>query len=195
MDSADHRALRSQGPVRFPPGPPTSASTYSDAERTATLIVELRRAMRRANVGVGGFGQVTNAAGRPEPGSSVRVRTPSQLEVLRYLGSHPGAGTNAIATALRLSPNTVSALCSLLVKEGAIRRERDPRDGRAAQFFLHAGLQSNRGQKLDRRVEVLDTALDMLDDEQRQSIRAALPALEQLVESLERIATAPRSGD
>lgn len=166
-----------------------------DVERIAALIVELRRALRRANVRFTAPSPATGSGERSATGSatpaSARVRTPAQLEVLRFLGSHPGVGTNAIASALRLSPNTVSALCSALAKDGAIRRERDPEDGRAVRFFLDAESRSRREEKIDRRVEVLDIALGTLDEPERETVLRALPALEQLAEALDCIATTP----
>lgn len=141
-----------------------------DAEVLASVIVELRRALRRAN-------------GRSQAPS--KRRTESQAEVLRYLGSHPGTGTNTIAAALRLSPNTVSAVCSALVREGALSRQRDPADGRAARFYVTDDLAQLRAEKHDRRADVLTQALAAMEPADQAVLTAALPVLATLIRELD----------
>src|SRR5699024_8645606 len=108
------------------------APSRPDPARLAAIIVEMRRALRRslrpADQDEAGTGRAAPAP--PSPPS------PLEAEVVRFVAAHPGAGTSAIARALRLRPNTVSGLCSTLVRSGVLRREQDPRDRRAARFQL-----------------------------------------------------------
>src|SRR5262249_45033333 len=65
-------------------------------------------------------------SGFPAPALSA-----SQIELLVAVRSRPGVGVGELAAALRLAPNTVSAIVGRLVDAGLLRREPDPNDARA----------------------------------------------------------------
>lgn len=157
------------------------APSRPDPERLAATIVEMRRALRRslrpADAGATGPERAT-----PDPGAEP---SPLEAEVVRYVAGHPGAGTSAIARALRLRPNTVSGLCSALVRSGVLRREQDPRDRRAARFQLTDEAAARRHRRMASRGDRLQRALDALGDDDARAIAAALPALERLIDALE----------
>lgn len=155
-----------------------------DPERLAAIIIEMRRALRRAS---------TPAAQQAEPLARSRTDdagddsplSPLETEVVRYVAAHPDAGTSQIARALRLRPNTISGLCSGLVRRGSLRREQDPRDRRAARFRLTDEAAAGRERRMSSRGARLQDALALLDDEDALAIAGALPALERLIDALE----------
>ena len=171
-----------------------------EIERLAAVIVELRRTMRRAGARVGrgddtGAISSRDAARAPlttaEPGRQ-RALTGSEQEVLRFVASRPGVGTSGIAAALRLRANTVSGVCSRLVRAGHLERRTDPDDSRAAQFYPTEATLHRRAEKAGRRAGYLAPALDRLPESDRTAIATALPALERLVAELDALAARDR---
>lgn len=163
-----------------------------DAEWMGALIVELRRALRRANERTQGsptIGDPKTVGTATGNHAERRPHTHSEQEVLRYIAAHPGVGTNSIAAALRLSSNTVSSLLSSLVNEGAVRREIDSRDRRKARFLLDEGQEIIRAVKTDRRSASVSLAMQRMDPQARSDLHAALPALAQLVARLDEVGT------
>lgn len=110
---------------------------------------------------------------------------------MRYLATHPGEGTSALARALRLRANTVSGVCSALVRDGLLRREADPADGRAVRFYLSEEVAAQRERKMTHRSSRLSSALERLEAGQREQIAAAMPALEDLVDLLDQASAPP----
>lgn len=142
----------------------------ADSARLATVIVEIRRVMRRKSAA--------------EHGKD--ARSPAEREVLRYLGSNPGAGTAQIAAALRLRANTISGIVSGLTRAGLLTRTQAPHDARASRFYLGVDAEAQRLARWEGRSDVLDGALVELDAADRAAIAAAIPALERLAEGLAR---------
>ncbi len=60
----------------------------------------------------------------------------SQMELIRFVGNHPGCHLQDIAEGLDLTSATVSVGIRRLVEEGWIERNPDPQDGRAACLHL-----------------------------------------------------------
>lgn len=147
-----------------------------DSERLAAVIVEMRRTLRRV------------AVPPPEgPRAGPSPLSGAEQEVMRFLHSHPGSGTSAIAAGLRLRANTVSGVCGQLVRSGYLERTRDPVDGRAARFLPTEAARRRRGMRNERRGETLTRALAHLTGQERQSILDAVPALERLTVALDQL--------
>src|SRR5699024_12498610 len=98
-----------------------------DPHRVATLIVELRRSLRRS-AGSSVADAATPQRGRPSAGprsgsahgsgaTSPRL-TRAEEEGLRYVAADPWRGTSAIATALRLRAKSDSAAGSARSRDG-----------------------------------------------------------------------------
>lgn len=172
----------------------------SDIERLAAVIAELRRTLRRAGAQAERRGQAGPATSEGDPqvprspaGPGRRTAlTGSELEVLRFVASHPGVGTNGIASALRLRANTVSGVCGQLIRAGHLERRTDPGDGRAAQFYPTEATIHRRAEKTGRRAEHLASALERLPTTDHTAINAALPALERLVAELDALSVLDR---
>jgi DNA-binding MarR family transcriptional regulator len=104
----------------------------------------------------------------------------SQVELLRLVESAPGIGVSAAAAQLRLAGNSVSTLVNQLTEAGLLRRERDPADRRSAQLFLTDAAAARLKAWRAARVSLLASALDALDEDERQALAAAVPALARL---------------
>ncbi|WP_448852202.1 MarR family winged helix-turn-helix transcriptional regulator [Corynebacterium sp. 335C] len=153
--------------------------TDDDAVRMSRLIVELRRLQRRPAPETPADGAADGRGTAPAPKLSM-----SGKEVLGYVHEHPGAGTSAIAEALRLAPNTVSGIVSALVRDGYLERTPDERDRRAARLRLTPEAAARRSARWGRRAGTVGRAFELLDDGDRAALRAALPALEALRDAM-----------
>ena len=151
-----------------------------DAERLAAVVVELRRTLRRASSSELAPGGVAEDGLREK-----KTLSDSEQEVMRYVVAHPGVGTRAIAAGLRLRANTVSGVCSALVKAGLLVRNAHPDDARVAQFFPVDEVLQRRKMKMEKRGGRLRDALSGLNSADRQLIADALPAFERLSQQLD----------
>lgn len=151
-----------------------------DVERLAAIVVELRRTLRRANSQESGSGKSDEARLREKAALS-----DAEQEVMRFVVTHPGVGTRSIAAALRLRANTVSGVCSGLVKAGLMVRTPHPDDARVAQFFPVDEVVQKRKMKMAKRGGRLRDALLGLSSADRKLIAHAVPALERLSQQLD----------
>ncbi len=144
---------------------------YADelASGLHAVIVPLRRVLRRA----------------------VRRRAPvpplptAQIELLRVVEERPGIGVREAAAALQLAANSVSTLVNQLVLGGLLERTRDEGDRRNAHLWLTPSASARFEMWRDQRLEVLRSALGDLSPEEAERVRAALPALQRMMASIE----------
>ena len=156
-----------------------------DAERElADAVARLRRAMRRA-------------ARSADPGHRLSV---AQLELLSAVAEYPGSRPGQIARHLRLAPNSVTTLVNGLSALGLVTRTSNPEDRRTVELSLtqdgeqavHRWHATNAG--------ILRTSFEDLHPGWQQLISAALPALWELISSIDRQvdqrsrATSPTAG-
>ncbi len=136
----------------------------------AAAVTRLRRALRRATR-------------RSLPFEALPH---NQIDLLRLAGERPGVSVAAAAAALSLAPNTVSTLVNELSRAGLLERLADHADRRVARLSpTAAGLERMVAWR-DRRAEMLAVALGDLAARDRETLEAALPALERLIDALER---------
>jgi DNA-binding MarR family transcriptional regulator len=109
----------------------------------------------------------------------------AQIELLRVVETQPGIGVGEAASALHLAPNTVSTLVGELVALGLLARRPDPEDRRAARLELTAAAHERIRRFRDERDRLLAAALAELDADDVAALRASLPALERLLDTLE----------
>jgi DNA-binding MarR family transcriptional regulator len=142
-----------------------------DRERElADAVARLRRAMRRA-------------ARSADPDNRLSV---AQLELLSAVAEHPGARPGQIARHLHLAPNSVTTLVNALSALGLITRTSNPDDRRTVELSLtpdgeqavHRWQATNAG--------ILRASFDDLHPGWQQLITAALPALWELISSIDR---------
>lgn len=140
----------------------------AEAKALTEVVTRLRRALR----------------------TSIRIDYPweslpmAQVELLLALDEHGPARVGELATALRLAPNTVSGLVQVLVENGLVTRAPDLSDRRVAVVAVTAAGHlklDDWGRAHERRI---DEALDRLTPTDRETVRAALPALAHLVDHL-----------
>jgi DNA-binding MarR family transcriptional regulator len=110
----------------------------------------------------------------------------SELEVMRLLVRRPGLSVNDVAAALRLQPANVSATIRTLEARGLVERRRDPTDGRVVRLTPTPDALAHRRDQEAAWSEALDRALAALPRASEKRLRAAAPALRELVAELAR---------
>lgn len=110
----------------------------------------------------------------------------SELDVLRFVVSRPGASVSEVARGLRLQTSNVSTTVRALVERGLIERQPDPRDHRRS--LLRSSPLADEHRRLLGRAwsRSIAGALAELADDDVAAVRAAVPALTRLAESLRR---------
>jgi DNA-binding MarR family transcriptional regulator len=102
--------------------------------------------------------------------------------VLRRLEDAP-ARISELAAAEAVAQPSMTALVGRLEERGLVARTRDPDDRRAVRVVLtHAG-EELLGATRRARAALLAERLERLDDADRETLRAALPALDRLLDS------------
>jgi DNA-binding MarR family transcriptional regulator len=110
----------------------------------------------------------------------------NQIDLLRLAGDRPGVSVAAAAAALSLAPNTVSTLVNELCSAGLLARGADDADRRVARLSPTVAGHARMAAWRDRRAVALAGALGVVAAGDREALRAALPALERLIDALER---------
>jgi DNA-binding MarR family transcriptional regulator len=110
----------------------------------------------------------------------------SELDVLRFVVARPGASVSEVARGLRLQTSNVSTTVRALVGRGLIVRHPDPRDHRRS--LLRSSPLADEHRRLLGRAwsRSIAGALGELGPDDAAVIRAAVPALTRLAESLRR---------
>ena len=123
-------------------------------------------------------------ATKPPEGEKAR-RPQAQVELLQLVSAQPGVSVREAAEALRMQPNNVSSLVSILVRDGFLLRVADPTDRRMVRLKPTAKMRK-AGAQVDAELRRdVATALAELPAAAAKRIRSAIPALWGLVERLE----------
>ncbi|MFI5607856.1 MarR family winged helix-turn-helix transcriptional regulator [Amycolatopsis sp. NPDC051903] len=138
------------------------------AERLMSAVLGVRRVVRRR--------VRAEVSGPHLPGA--------QTELLRVVERQPGIGVAAAARELNLAGNSVSTLVNVLVEAGMLRREVDPADRRAARLEVTDAAHERMASWRKARTGLVSAALENLSEADTESIAAALPALEKLMDVL-----------
>ena len=138
----------------------------------ADVVARLRRAMRRA-------------ARNADPGTTLSV---AQLELLSALAEHPGARPSRLAQLLKLAPNSVTTMVNGLQAKGLVVRAGGSGDRRTVALELtEAGTDAvRRWQRTN--AQIVATAVANLHPAWQHLLTAALPALQELVGSIDELA-------
>jgi DNA-binding MarR family transcriptional regulator len=123
-------------------------------------------------------------ATKPPAGQQVR-RPQAQVELLQLVSDRPGVSVREAAETLRMRPNNVSSLVSILVRDGFLRRVPDPADRRLVHLTPTAKMRKASAQVDAELRHDVATALAELPAASAKRIRAAVPDLWALVERLE----------
>ncbi|MEV7283568.1 MarR family winged helix-turn-helix transcriptional regulator [Streptomyces sp. NPDC093252] len=108
----------------------------------------------------------------------------AEVELLRLATSHPGVGISEAARKLGLAGNSVSTLVNQLVRDGWLVRETDPADRRAARLLPTPAAETRLADWRRRRADVVRRQVARLDEPDREALRAALPAMRRLTDTL-----------
>ncbi|MFE2043719.1 MarR family winged helix-turn-helix transcriptional regulator [Streptomyces sp. NPDC059477] len=108
----------------------------------------------------------------------------AEVELLRLVTAHPGIRISEAAKKLGLAGNSVSTLVNQLARDGWLVRETDPADRRAALLLPTPAAETRLADWRGRRAELVRQQVSRLDDTDREALRAALPALRRLTDTL-----------
>jgi len=109
--------------------------------------------------------------------------TPTQLAALATIGKTGPMRLGDLAAAEGIAPSTLTRLVTALEDSGYVQRTADPSDARASTLAITA-----HGQQILERIRtettlMLTASLELLTAEQRSTLAAALPVLEQLADA------------
>jgi DNA-binding MarR family transcriptional regulator len=120
-----------------------------------------------------------------KPPEGQKVRPQAQVELLQLVSAQPGVSVREAAEALRMQPNNVSSLVSILVRDGFLQRVPDPADRRVVRLRPTAKMRK-AGAQIDSELQRdVAAALAELHVASAKRIRAAVPDLWKLVGRLE----------
>ena len=142
---------------------------------TATLTVDLAKVLSRIGRGL----RYHTRAAR----EALDI-TQSEGELLRLVDRRPGLRVQDAATELGIASNSVSTLVRQLTRAGLLERSADPLDGRAACLRLTASASEWVTQLGNAREQTIDRALAALDEQDRQQLEAAIPAMKRLAKAI-----------
>ncbi|MEH0416392.1 MarR family winged helix-turn-helix transcriptional regulator [Streptomyces sp. B21-083] len=117
-------------------------------------------------------------------GTSVPRLRGAEVELLRLVIGRPGIGISDAARELYLAGNSVSTLVNQLVAAGYLIRGTDPADRRAARLLPTPAAEARLREWRERRAALVRRQVSLLDDADRDALRAALPALRTLARNL-----------
>jgi DNA-binding MarR family transcriptional regulator len=110
--------------------------------------------------------------------------TQSEGELLRLVDRRPGLRVQDAATELGIASNSVSTLVRQLTRAGLLERSADPLDGRAACLRLTPSASEWVTQLGNAREQTIERALASLDEQDRQQLEAAIPAMKHLAKAI-----------
>lgn len=109
----------------------------------------------------------------------------AQRELLKLVDEHPGVTVGGAAELLQVADNTVSTLVRQLVTAGYMQKVRDPINRRVVHLELLPPAYERFARFRDTRADVLLRAFSALDEDSKQAISRAVPALRELAEKLD----------
>jgi DNA-binding MarR family transcriptional regulator len=116
--------------------------------------------------------------------SAVGELTSAQASALARLAANEPTSTSALAGAERVRPQSMAATVAVLAKQGLVRREDDPGDGRRQLIFLTAaGSEYAQGARASREEWLTRTLAERLTEAELAVVNEALVLLERIVES------------
>jgi DNA-binding MarR family transcriptional regulator len=121
---------------------------------------------------------------RPTPAAVAAGLTPTRISVLLTIVREESIRLSDLAAAEGINPTQLSRAIAHLVETGAVERASDEGDRRAAWVRPTAAGRRLAERIRRERTDALNLALEELDPSERRRIEEALPALEQLAETL-----------
>jgi len=159
--------------VSTEPGLAVAPDTFIDVTRLRVALARLSRRLRRHEV-----------AGL----------TPTQLAALATIGKTGPMRLGDLAAAEGIAPSTLTRLVTALEDSGYVRRCADPNDARASMLSITAQGQAALDRVSTESTLMLTASLELLTPEQRSTLAAALPVLEQIAGAPAATLTNPAAG-
>ncbi|KUM75292.1 MarR family transcriptional regulator [Streptomyces sp. ISL-22] len=153
---------------------PQHSASAQDIDHVAAVLVACLPALHRAL-----DRQVGQEFPHPKPPEA-------QLALLRYVDAHDGVTVREAAEALRMKPNNVSALVTLMTEQGMLERRQDPADKRIAHLHLTPTARQRNAEVSKVMGAHLAQALRALTEGELDALGSALGALNALAEQLHR---------
>jgi DNA-binding MarR family transcriptional regulator len=125
---------------------------------------------------------VGRIARRLRPTAAGAGKTPTTISVLFTIVREGPVRLSEVAEIEDLNPTMLSRIVGALADDGLIRRVADPADRRAAVVEATAAGRRLRQKVHKERSEALAVQYERLDQEDRDAIERALPALERLAD-------------
>jgi DNA-binding MarR family transcriptional regulator len=113
--------------------------------------------------------------------------TPTQAVVLNDIVNREQTTIAELVAFEGLNPTMLSRVVTHLVNEGLVRRIPDPNDGRSALFESTKAGAAISKRIIKARTAMVSTCFNRLQEDEAESIRQALPALEALVRELQQL--------
>lgn len=98
----------------------------------------------------------------------------TQIEMLRFVGHHPGCHLQDISEALNLTPPTISVSIRKLEDENWIERQGDPKDGRASCIYLTAKSKEALHSAIKYQIAIIKKFLEELTDQEQEILLSLL---------------------
>jgi len=115
--------------------------------------------------------------------SAVGELTSAQASALARLAKNEPTSTSALAGAERVRPQSMAATVAVLEKQGLVRREDDPGDGRRRLIFLTpTGLAYAQGARASREEWLARTLAQRLTEPELAVVNEAMVLLQRIVE-------------
>jgi DNA-binding MarR family transcriptional regulator len=149
--------------------------TLTDAAPLAALSPELAKVLARIGRGLRYHTRAVREA---------LDITHSEGELLRLVERRPGIRVQDAAIELGIASNSVSTLVTQLTRSGLVQRASDPLDGRAACLWLTPQSEEWVTRIGSAREAAISRALESLDDAERATLQAALPAMVRLSKAI-----------
>lgn len=138
-------------------------SAVSAAQALRVFVGRLRRQMQDASA----VGELTSA----------------QASALARLAATEPTSTSTLAGAERVRPQSMAATVAVLERQGLVRREDDPADGRRQLIFLTpAGHSYAQGARASREEWLTQTLAQRLTEPELALVNEAIALLERIVE-------------
>jgi DNA-binding MarR family transcriptional regulator len=159
----------------------TQKPVEENTELAVALLTVVPRILSRIGADVPIDGEVLDENPHLREVSELRA-TPGQLSLLQVLVEHERCTMQELAEHLVVVPSTATAMVKRLLAQGYVERLRGEEDWRTV--WVKATERGRRAVTVfnEARLASLKCRLKRLDEAERQSILAALPALRHLVE-------------
>jgi DNA-binding MarR family transcriptional regulator len=158
-----------------------ASKSYTGADLAAELLDIVPQLLRRLRADLPLNAEVSDDCPTWRKVTEVRA-TPGQLSLLQTLVAHERCAMQELADHLAVAPSTMTAMVKRLLAQGYIERSRSDSDWRTVWVTPTSAGRQVVNIYQQARLGMLERRLEQLNNDERASILAALPALHHLIE-------------